>query len=509
MSKRIAGPEIERLIQLLAKVPGLGPRSARRAALHLIKKKEQLLAPLAVAMGEAVDKVRVCSTCGNVDTIDPCSVCSDPRRDGSVIIVVEDVADLWALERADRDERPLPRARRHAVAARRHRPRRPQHQDAGGAGRRRRRQGSDHRGQRHGRGPDDGALPHRPARRLRRPGDAAGAWRAGRRRARLSRRGHARRGARRRGPRFDAIAVQRQSLGMCAYVAPLCPAGHLPHKGGDWHRCFRQSTLQQSDRPISPLEGEMSGRTEGGAKQLRLRLIWFFAAFFLASVSPPPPPPRSTPSSAPGWKTTSGPTPSRRASRGRPSTPPSPASRRTSSFPISSCRATKAKTPKKQHQAEFGSPGNYFAEKTIGAVTRRRARPRRQIRQDACRRSRSAYGVPGGVVLAIWGRESGFGSAKMPYDAFEVLGTKAFMSTRKDMFRKEVLAALEIVERGLATPRPDEVVMGRRARPAAVPAVVLPRARGRFRRRRPPRHLELATPTPWPRSPTTSSTMAG
>jgi recombination protein RecR len=100
MSKRIAGPEIERLIQLLAKVPGLGPRSARRAALHLIKKKEQLLAPLADAMGAAVDKVRICSTCGNVDTVDPCSVCSDPRRDGSVIIVVEDVADLWALERA-------------------------------------------------------------------------------------------------------------------------------------------------------------------------------------------------------------------------------------------------------------------------------------------------------------------------------------------------------------------------------------------------------------------------
>ena len=100
MSKRVAGPEIERLIQLLAKVPGLGPRSARRAALHLIKKKEQLLAPLADAMGEAVEKVRVCSTCGNVDTLDPCSLCSDPRRDGSVIIVVEDVADLWALERA-------------------------------------------------------------------------------------------------------------------------------------------------------------------------------------------------------------------------------------------------------------------------------------------------------------------------------------------------------------------------------------------------------------------------
>jgi len=100
MSKRIAGPEIERLIQLLAKVPGLGPRSARRAALHLIKKKEQLLQPLAAAMGEAVDKVRVCSTCGNVDTADPCMICTDPRRDAAVLIVVEDVADLWALERA-------------------------------------------------------------------------------------------------------------------------------------------------------------------------------------------------------------------------------------------------------------------------------------------------------------------------------------------------------------------------------------------------------------------------
>jgi recombination protein RecR len=100
MSKRIAGPEIERLIQLLAKVPGLGPRSARRAALHLIKKKEQLLAPLALAMGEAVDKVRICSTCGNVDTSDPCMICTDPRRDEATIIVVEDVSDLWALERA-------------------------------------------------------------------------------------------------------------------------------------------------------------------------------------------------------------------------------------------------------------------------------------------------------------------------------------------------------------------------------------------------------------------------
>ncbi len=99
-SKRIAGPEIERLIQLLAKVPGLGPRSARRAALHLIKKREQLLAPLADAMAETAAKVRVCSSCGNVDTTDPCLICTDPRRDASTLIVVEDVSDLWALERA-------------------------------------------------------------------------------------------------------------------------------------------------------------------------------------------------------------------------------------------------------------------------------------------------------------------------------------------------------------------------------------------------------------------------
>ena len=100
MPKRTAGPEIERLIQLLAKLPGLGPRSARRAALHLIKNRDKLLAPLATAMAEAHEKVKVCSHCGNVDTADPCTLCSDPRRDRSLICVVEEVGDLWALERA-------------------------------------------------------------------------------------------------------------------------------------------------------------------------------------------------------------------------------------------------------------------------------------------------------------------------------------------------------------------------------------------------------------------------
>ncbi|MGO4737749.1 recombination mediator RecR [Bosea sp. 2KB_26] len=100
MSRAIVGPEIERLIQLLAKLPGLGPRSARRAALHLVKKREQLLGPLAEAMAAARERIVVCTTCGNIDTSNPCSVCRDARRDDGVIVVVADVSDLWALERS-------------------------------------------------------------------------------------------------------------------------------------------------------------------------------------------------------------------------------------------------------------------------------------------------------------------------------------------------------------------------------------------------------------------------
>lgn len=97
----IAGPEIERLVALLARLPGLGPRSARRAALQLVKKREGLMAPLADAMKIACERVTTCSTCGNVDTQDPCTVCRDMSRDASLLVVVEDVADLWALERAN------------------------------------------------------------------------------------------------------------------------------------------------------------------------------------------------------------------------------------------------------------------------------------------------------------------------------------------------------------------------------------------------------------------------
>src|SRR6202140_1664004 len=108
MPPAVAGPEIERLIQLLARLPGLGPRSARRAALFLIKKREQVMAPLAAALQTAIEKIEVCGVCGNIDTQNPCTVCTDVRRDPGIIVVVTDVADLWALERA------------HAINARYH-----------------------------------------------------------------------------------------------------------------------------------------------------------------------------------------------------------------------------------------------------------------------------------------------------------------------------------------------------------------------------------------------------
>jgi recombination protein RecR len=95
-----AGPEIERLIGLLAKLPGLGPRSARRAALALLKRREQLLNPLADALAEAAARVKTCQLCGSLDTQDPCAICADPQRDRALICVVEEVGALWAMERA-------------------------------------------------------------------------------------------------------------------------------------------------------------------------------------------------------------------------------------------------------------------------------------------------------------------------------------------------------------------------------------------------------------------------
>src|SRR5207237_1414053 len=96
----MAAGDLEKLIQLLAKLPGLGPRSARRAALQLVKKREALMRPLAAVLAAAIDSVKPCSVCGNLDSVDPCLICADPKRDRSLVCIVEEVGDLWALERA-------------------------------------------------------------------------------------------------------------------------------------------------------------------------------------------------------------------------------------------------------------------------------------------------------------------------------------------------------------------------------------------------------------------------
>jgi recombination protein RecR len=96
----MASPEIDALTQALARLPGLGPRSARRAVLHLLKKREAALTPLLRALERVSESLSICATCGNVDTVDPCSVCADPRRDDRLLCVVEEVSDLWALDRS-------------------------------------------------------------------------------------------------------------------------------------------------------------------------------------------------------------------------------------------------------------------------------------------------------------------------------------------------------------------------------------------------------------------------
>lgn len=100
MSSRSAGPEILKMIELIARLPGLGPRSARRVALHLLKRNDTLLKPLADALSDAGDKIVTCQVCGNFDTLQPCAVCRAPGRDDGVICVVQDVPDLWAMERS-------------------------------------------------------------------------------------------------------------------------------------------------------------------------------------------------------------------------------------------------------------------------------------------------------------------------------------------------------------------------------------------------------------------------
>ena len=100
MHQKMSGTEIERLIALLARLPGLGHRSARKAALTLLKRRSDLLEPLAAALAEAAKKIVACRNCGNIDSVDPCTICQDARRDQTLIVVVEEIGDLWALERA-------------------------------------------------------------------------------------------------------------------------------------------------------------------------------------------------------------------------------------------------------------------------------------------------------------------------------------------------------------------------------------------------------------------------
>ena len=95
----MSGAEIDRLIQLLAKLPGLGPRSARRAVLYMLKRRDAFMLPLGEAIGEVATAILPCGICGNLDTTDPCPICADPKRDGGLVCVIEDVADLWAIER--------------------------------------------------------------------------------------------------------------------------------------------------------------------------------------------------------------------------------------------------------------------------------------------------------------------------------------------------------------------------------------------------------------------------
>ena len=134
MARVAAGPEIERLIQLLARLPGLGPRSARRAALALVKKKEQLLSPLAAALAETRDTILTCEICGNIDTRSPCTLCRDRRARPLAHLRGRGGRRSLGARARRRAQRALSRARRHAVAARRHRPRGSEHRQADRAG---------------------------------------------------------------------------------------------------------------------------------------------------------------------------------------------------------------------------------------------------------------------------------------------------------------------------------------------------------------------------------------
>ncbi len=213
----------------------------------------------------------------------------------------------------------------------------------------------------------------------------------------------------------------------------LAAAAHEPARPGAKSTCV-----------ISPLEGEMAGRPEGG---VRLR-HFFAAAIFL--LLPLPAFAQSIDQQFRTWLQSDLWPEASRAGVSQSTFDAAFANIGPNlDLPDLVMPGQSAQTPQRQHQAEFGSPGNYFAENIVGGVTaggRQRAGRLDPVLRDL----EARYGVPGGILLAVWGRESGFGEAKIPHNAFQVLGTKAFMATRKEMFRAEVIAALLMVERGHA-----------------------------------------------------------
>ncbi len=234
---------------------------------------------------------------------------------------------------------------------------------------------------------------------------------------------------------------------------PLCPAGHLPHKGGDWLGATARSTfigwLRASNESISPLVGEMSGRTEGGIARYALAAFCFLLATSHAAHAAPSK--AEVEAQFERWvQTDLWP----EAQKGGISEKTFKAAFAgvTLDWSLNDLAPPGFPPPKeqKQTQAEFSSPAPYFNDDRLKrlAVTGRSFQTQYA---STLKKIEKTYGVPGSIVLAIWGRETGFGAAKIPNSGIEVLATKAFMSPRKDMFRTELIAGLHIIDGGDVT----------------------------------------------------------
>ncbi len=245
--------------------------------------------------------------------------------------------------------------------------------------------------------------------------------------------------------------------------APLCPTGHLPHKGVD-HKQRDHSSQISGQYPlallmggtkrcthlISPHVGKMAGRPEGGVRRYAAALLLALTAI----VSPLPASAQNRPDverQFQQWITTDlGPEARKAGISDRTLRAAFDGIKLNWSLPDLLPPGSKPPKQQDQSQAEFSSPGAYFNEnrlQTLGLAGRGLA----GTYAAGLKKIEAAYGVPGEVIIAVWGRESGFGKAKLPYSAIEVLATKAFMSTRKPMFREELIAALTMIERGDVT----------------------------------------------------------